>query len=117
MSAIRGRSDDPLVFQNVDLHSYGCGKPEPQFTSGQEPGTTPVPWAGTYIRQTGETPVPAENRLEGQLINVSTLTIDAAGACLAAGTHYHIVSDGRTVIRFSDGRALTLASGNNDGVI
>lgn len=118
VSAIRGRSEDPELFQDIDLHSYGCGKPAPQYSaSGQGFGEGPVPWVSTFIRQIGETPVAAENRLEGTLANVASLTIDGAGACLAAGTRYRISSDGPAVIRFSDGRVLNLVAGNNDGVI
>lgn len=117
VSAIRGRSGDPQEFQDVDLHSYGCGHPEPQFTSGQGNGLSPVPWVSTYIRQTGETPVPAENRLDGTLVNVASLSIDVTDACLAPGTAYRIVSDGPATLQFSDGRTLNLVQGNNDGVL
>ena len=118
VSEIRGSNGDPQAFQDVDFRSYGCGKSEPQFSaSGQGNGTGPVPWVSTFIRQIGETPVAADNRLDGTLSNVSSLTIDAAGACLSPGTKYHISSDSPVVIKFSDGRVLTLAAGDNSGVI
>lgn len=117
VSEIRGRSGDPQAWQDVDLHSLGCGHPEPVFTSGQNTGEAPVPWVSTYIRKTGETPVPAENRLSGSLINVASLSIDVAEACLTTGTAYQIESDGPAVIQFSDGRILTLVAGSNEGTL
>lgn len=117
VSAIRGRSGDPRMWQDVDLRSYGCGQPEPQFESGQGNGTAPVPWVSTYIRKIGEQETQAENRLEGSLSNIGSLRIDVKGSCLKAKTQYRIVSDGPAVIEFSDGRVLQLAEGNNEGVI
>jgi len=118
VSAIRGRSEDPQLFQDIDLKSEGCGKPAPQFgASGQGAGEGPVPWVSTFIRQIGETPTVAANKLEGTLSNVASLTIDAAAACLAPGTQYRITSDGPVTIRFSDGRVLNLAAGEQSGTI
>lgn len=56
--------------------------------------------------------------LPGGLSNVSSLTIDVAGACLAPGTDYTITTDGPATIHFSDGRDLTfLLPGTHSGTL
>lgn len=106
------------AYSDVDLHSYGCGLSEPQYAEGADAGYGPVGWLRTFRHVTGTTPVPAENRLEATLSNVATLSIDAAGACLAPGTAYRVVSDGPVTLRFSDGRVLALpAAGTHEGLL
>lgn len=104
---------------DVDLHSLGCGHAEPQFVTGQDQGIGPLvlAWNRDFRQRNGETPRPAQNRLEGTLGNVASLTIDTAGACLLAGTSYSLTTDGPATLRFSEGRVLTLTAGLNEGTL
>ena len=104
---------------DVDLHSLGCGQPTPQFATGNDAGIGPLVllWQRSFRKPSGETPTPAQNRIEGSLSNVTSLRIDTAATCLQSGTRYSLTADGPATLRFSDGRVLTLAAGLNEGTL
>jgi len=106
------------AYSDLNVRSFGCGHARQQFESGADAGFGPVPWARWYSHVSGESPVPAENRLEATFSNVASLQVDVEAACLGSATHYDISSDGPVSIRFSDGRQLDIpAAGQRRGVL
>lgn len=113
VSQIRGVAND---FIDVQLHSLGCGKPDPVILDATNAGSDPVPWIGSHKYVAEWTPVLAANQLSGSLSNVASLRIDMAGACLRPGLTFDINSDTAVVLQFSDGRSLSLQPGRHQGV-
>ncbi|MEK6806368.1 MAG: prolyl oligopeptidase family serine peptidase [Pseudomonadota bacterium] len=117
VSDIVGRAEGYI---DVDLKSLGCGQPEPQFMQGDDTGVGPLvlAWQRHFRQLAGETATTAQNRIEGTLANVSSLTIDSKASCLSPGTAYRLTIDGPVTLRFSDGRSLSLsAAGLNEGTL
>jgi pimeloyl-ACP methyl ester carboxylesterase len=124
VSGIVGRAvddvlDEPADYVDVDVTSFGCGQPQPVFETGEENGAGPAPltWNRQFRIVTGETPAPAQNRIEAALRNVASLTVDVTRACLGPGAiAYKVETDGPVQIRFSDGRTLSFdAAGMHEG--
>ncbi|MDQ6648880.1 MAG: hypothetical protein M3Z02_01975 [Actinomycetota bacterium] len=113
LSAIRGAAPG---FIDTDLTSYGCGVDVPTTMTGTGAGPAPVPWVSTFRKATGSTHLPAQQRLEGTLVNVASLTIDARRSCLAKGAAYSITTDRPAVLHLSDGTDVVLQAGPNSGV-
>ncbi|HKY89809.1 MAG TPA: prolyl oligopeptidase family serine peptidase [Nevskiaceae bacterium] len=103
---------------DVDLQSGGCGLDTITTEDSIALGAGPVPfvWRHDARRVVATAPSMPEARLQGALTNIASLTIDAAGACVdGAALAYAITTDGPAQLAFSDGRALTLRAGLNEG--
>jgi len=114
ISAIRGAGPG---FIDTDLTSYGCGVDVPTTLTGSGSGPDPVPWVSTFRTATGSTHLPAQQKIEGTLVNVASLTIDARRSCLSRGAVYSISSDRAAVVHLSDGSDVSLQPGLNTGVV
>ncbi|QHS09336.1 alpha/beta hydrolase [Sinimarinibacterium sp. NLF-5-8] len=101
---------------DVDLTAPGCGGSQWMLEKGQDAGLQPLPWVSTLQRISSSAPVPARAALEGTLANVQSLTLDADATCLRGqAIAYRIQSDAPARISLSDGRALDLLAGENQG--
>jgi pimeloyl-ACP methyl ester carboxylesterase len=99
---------DAEGFSDVDLTTSACGGALPERTAANDAGPSPVPWVSTELRTTGSTPLSGD-RLEGSLVNVASLTIDAATTCLTGrDVDYALTTDGAVTLTLSDGRLLAL---------
>ena len=77
-----------------------------------------MPWEGQYIDIVGGTSRTRANQVDLTLANVASLTIDLGGACIgSAPLSVHVTSNRPVVIRFSDGRSLTVHSGTHRAVV
>lgn len=99
-------------YSDVDLTSLGCAIPQPQFESGQDAGTSPLPWVATFRKHPDAViliaPEP-EFKLKGALRNVKSLTVDADATCLRGhDVAFDLDLDGPVTIRLSDGRSFSL---------
>ncbi len=109
LSGIVGRNPGYI---DLDVRSNGCGKGTAPTVNGQDGGNGPLPFLRTFRRASGPTPsATAANSLTATFANVREVTLDAAAACLRPGTAYEITSDGPVIVRFSDGRSLSLPGG------
>ncbi len=108
------------VYGDLDLSNRSCGGSVPVTATANNAGPSPVPWVSEERNATGaNTPVNAENLLEGTLTNIAALTLDAAATCNAGKPlRYAITTDGPAEIRLSDGRSIELpAAGQHQGQI
>jgi dienelactone hydrolase len=103
----------------VDLTSHGCGGSVPVTQAATGSGTDPVPWVSEGAVVVGSTPILQEPRLTGTLTNISSLLVDVDATCLRRkSVTYDITTDGRSTVRFSDGRRLELGgAGRNTGTL
>jgi pimeloyl-ACP methyl ester carboxylesterase len=116
VSAIRPRGEG---WADVDVSSFGCGAREPVTDRTTDAGTRYVPWVGEGIEVKAWRHVPAADRLEATLGNVSSFSVDSRRACVQPGPlDYEVTTDGPVTISLSDGRALRLASaGTHTGTL
>ncbi|HEY7812848.1 MAG TPA: hypothetical protein VIC62_06390, partial [Nakamurella sp.] len=114
VSAIRGQNPGWI---DTDLTSHGCGGSNPQFTTGNGAGPSPVPWVSIYQAVSGRTAAPATPMLEGTLHNLRSAHIDTRATCLGGGFAYSIQSDAAGVLTLSDGRQIPLHDGLNTGSV
>jgi hypothetical protein len=116
VSQIRGGDEG---YQDVDLTTYGCGGSLAETEMRRGAGLDPVPYESESKVVTGERRLPRENRLEGRLSNVSSLTIDTADACVSLrSVPYDITTDRSVSIELSDGRTLELSgAGRHQGTL
>ena len=123
VSQIRGvdTTDDPLTadqaYIDVDLLSEGCGGEIPTVALTPGAGPDPVPWISDSNVETGTRVIPAAARLSGSLANVRSLVVDLEATCLTGAFEYAITADRPGVLRFTDGRRLELAEGDNTGTL
>ena len=103
----------------MDLTTYGCGGSLAETEMRRGAGLDPVPYESESKVVTGERRLPRENRLEGTLSNVSSLTIDTTEACLSLrSVAYDITTDRSVSITLSDGRTLELSgAGRHQGTL
>lgn len=111
VSELRGRTKGPL---SVDLTSHGCGVGVPVLATGQNVGTSPVPWVSQEQHVTGNRHLRAQQLLEGSLTNVGSATLDLSGACLRPGATYRLTSDRPAVLTVGN-RVLHLPKGTSTG--
>ena len=106
-------------YSDVDLLAAGCGGELPVRETGQDAGPQPVPWTSQSYRTTGAEPLEQAARLEGTLVNVSSLRIDTGATCLAyRAIDYAITSEEPVSITFADGRTLNLTgAGEHTGTV
>jgi hypothetical protein len=116
VSEVRGRDKR---FIDVDATSLGCGRTVPAYVTGKHAGEKPVPWVSDFREQNSEKAVAAEPRLELELDNVRSLTIDAKRACLdGKRVAYTLKADGALTVNLSDGRSIAVdALGTYQGVL
>ncbi len=100
---------------DTDLTSAGCGAPVTTTTAVTSAGTVPVPYVEDGQDATTTRGARAAT-LTGTLSGVGSLTVDVAGACLTGAVRYAVRSDGPATLTLSDGRALRLVAGMNEGV-
>lgn len=98
-------------YADVDALSHGCGN-EPITETTNDVGTRPSPWIAQNIEPVCVSSRPIANRVDLDLSNVASLSIDLEEACLT-GTNLvlHTTSDRPTRISFTDGRTVTLPVG------
>jgi dienelactone hydrolase len=118
----RGAAEDEYF--DVELTAFGCGGTLDQTTVAfpAATGDDPVPWTSQEGSVTGQTALPVQNRLEGQLRNVVSAGVDGtiAGACIdpAAPLTYRLTTDGPVAITVSGYRQLALpGAGTHEGVL
>lgn len=113
---IRPRGDG---YADVDLKTFACGRTEPTYTEGSRQGPDPVPWHSENRLPTGTTAVERRDAIEGALLNVSAVEVDAVQTCVAGkAVAYRIVTDGPATLRLDDDREVTFAAaGTHEGVI
>jgi len=113
ISNIKGRDVGDI---SMDVESFACVRSNTNFTTGQTAGNGPVPFIQTFRRLLGD-PVQAasENRLTANLSNVESMTIDTTASCLQNGAAYTVNSDGPVVLKFTNGKVLTLPAGTSTG--
>jgi pimeloyl-ACP methyl ester carboxylesterase len=118
VSGIRGRDEG---YVDVDLTTFGCGGEVPTYTEGNDAGVGPAAfaWVSEHRLVTGADTLEQRNALEGELANVSELTVDAGATCLRSGSlHYDLTTDGPVTVRFSDGSSLQLTeAGTHAGTL
>ncbi|HWG93804.1 MAG TPA: hypothetical protein VNU66_06220 [Mycobacteriales bacterium] len=109
---------DAVGFSDVDLTTAGCGGALPVRTERQGAGPSPVPWVSTETTTTGTTPVTGD-LLQGRLVNVASLTVDATRACLAGeDVPWTLTTDGPATVALTDGREITVpGAGTHTGVL
>lgn len=108
------------VYGDLDLTNHACGGAVPLTATANNTGTSPLPWVSEERNATGAaTPLAAQNLLEGQLVNIAALTINATATCNAGKPlRYVITTDGPAELRLSDGRSIRLlAAGEHRGQI
>ncbi|MES2682134.1 MAG: prolyl oligopeptidase family serine peptidase [Pseudomonadota bacterium] len=106
------------VYSDIDLINRSCGGSVPVSAAANNVGQSPLPWASEERNATGSsTPFAAENLLEGTLVNIASLNIDASATCNAGKPlRYVITTDGPAELRLSDGRRIALtAAGEHRG--
>lgn len=116
VSAIKAKG---AGYSDVDLTSLACGGSVPTYTTGNNAGIEPLPWVSEFRNITGTSPLARADRLEGTLVNVASLRIDAAATCLAGrALTYKLTTDGPLTMVLSDGRTISLAAaGEHSGTL
>jgi hypothetical protein len=116
VSEIRQRAN---AYEDVDLTTFACGGSVPVTEDGSGAGPDPVPWTSTFRKQTGLKALPKRNAIEGSLVNVSSLKVDAKRTCLRGKTvTYSVKTDGPARVDFSDGRTLQFSdAGTHTGTL
>lgn len=106
-------------YSDLDAITYGCGTPENEYALTNTTGSGPTPLAWTLQKKavSGLIEFPEDNRLTLNLSNVSSVTVDLAGACLSSDpVNYQIETTGPVTLRLSDGREIAIpAAGTFDG--
>jgi len=99
----------------VDLLNHGCGGSLAQTETGNTAGVDPLPWVADQRRRTGDTPLPRQALIEGTLMNIGALTIDAEATCLKGQPlRLRVQRDGPVQLRLSDGRSVLLPAGEDE---
>lgn len=106
-------------YADLDVTSFGCGAADAvvgaaSTTAGQ--GPVPLVWTLQSKTTSPGAAVAGQNRLAARLVNVASLTVELEGSCLShAPIAYEVTSSTPVVLRFSDGRVLTLPAGSSHG--
>ena len=112
---LSGRSQEAV---KVDLTTHACGAQQHDIKEVVlEGGTEVLPWVGSHrtLSQTG-TAEPSAT-LTGSLKNLHQAMVDVDATCLEGSFDYELISDGPATLLMSDGRAINLIKGSNQGTL